>query len=232
VPLDESRDRCRRAGISSRSRRTARENSDERNSAVNFAGNCDDRMTISAALLAGGKSVRMGHDKATLLFHGQPLWKRQLEILYRLEPKRIFVSGRTDPPWRPADVEFVADQQPSRGPLSGIAAALSRITTDYVLVLAVDVPFVTVEYLKDLCAGVEVGRGVIPIIGTRAEPLVAIYPREAGVDFQNALVGNDFALQPVVRELLACGKLLPLGVRPDKTNLFRNLNEPHELERS
>lgn len=187
-------------------------------------------MTISAALLTGGKSSRMGHDKATLEFHGKPLWNHQLEILRRLEPKQILVSARTDPPWRPANVEFAADQQPSRGPVSGIAAALSRLTTDHLLVLAIDVPFVTVGYLKDLCAEIEPGCGVIPIIGTRAEPLVAIYPREAGADFQNALMGNDFALQPLVRQLLAVGKLREVAVAPDGTSPFRNLNEPHDLE--
>lgn len=187
-------------------------------------------MTISAALLAGGESRRMGHDKATLLFRGQPLWKHQLEILQCLEPERVLLSTRTDPPWRPADVEFVADQQPSRGPLSGIAAALSWTTTDHVLVLAVDVPFVTVRYLKDLCAEIEIGCGVIPMIGTRAEPLVAIYPREAAVDFQNALLGNECALQPLVRRLIEAGKLRPVTVGPDETSLFRNLNEPHDLQ--
>jgi molybdopterin-guanine dinucleotide biosynthesis protein A len=187
-------------------------------------------MSFSAVLLAGGKSRRMGHDKATLLFHGQPLWKHQLDILHRLEPKRIFVSAQTDPPWRPKDVEFVPDQQPSRGPLSGIAAVLSRIATDHALVLAVDVPFVTVEYLKDLCAKIQAGCGVIPTIETRAEPLVAIYSREVASDFQNALMRNDFALQPLVRQLLEVGKLRPVAVRPGQTDLFRNLNQPQDLE--
>ena len=189
-------------------------------------------MTISAALLAGGKSRRMGRDKATMEFRGAPLWKIQLELLCKLKPTNIFLSAQTDPAWRPADVEFVADQQPARGPLSGIAATLSRINTDHVLVLAVDVPFVTVECLKGLCAKIEAGCGIIPMIGTRAEPLVAIYPREAASDFQNALAGNDFALQPLVRRLLAIGKLRPVEVRADETSLFRNLNEPEDLERS
>ena len=189
-------------------------------------------MSFSAALLAGGKSRRMGHDKATILFRERPLWQHQLDILRSLQPSELFVSARTDPPWRPADVEFVPDQQPSRGPLSGIAAVLSRIATDHALVLAVDVPFVTVEYLRDLCAKIEAGCGVVPMIGTRAEPLLAIYPREADIDFQNALAGNDFALQSLVRRLLDVGKLRPVAVRADETSLFRNLNEPEDLERS
>ena len=84
-------------------------------------------MKISAVLVAGGESRRMGRDKATLLFHAKPLWQIQLELLRKLEPTEIFVSARTDPVWRPADVQFVADDLPSRGPLSGLAASLAKV---------------------------------------------------------------------------------------------------------
>jgi len=46
-------------------------------------------MNISAALLAGGESHRMGRDKATLLFYGKPLWQIQLDLLQKLEPAEI-----------------------------------------------------------------------------------------------------------------------------------------------
>src|SRR5438874_11064541 len=93
-------------------------------------------MNITAVLLAGGESRRMGRDKATLLFHGKPLWQIQLELLRRLKPAEILVSARTDPSWRPADVQFVADDLPSRGPLSGIAASLAQVHTAHLLALA------------------------------------------------------------------------------------------------
>ena len=82
-------------------------------------------MKISAVLLAGGKSRRMGEDKATIVFRNRPLWQIQIELLRKVSSKEIFISAPSDPPWRPADIEFVPDDQPSRGPLSGIAAALS-----------------------------------------------------------------------------------------------------------
>jgi|SRR5437870_4280363 len=186
-------------------------------------------MKISAVLLAGGKSRRMGRDKSTILFHGVPLWQNQVELLRRLRLREIFVSAQTGPPWRPADVVFVNDDQPSRGPLSGIAAALSRITTTHLLVLAIDMPFMTEDYLRRLCENVGAGCGVVPVNEDCFEPLAAIYPSAARMDFIAALSGNDFSLQSLVRKLIAIGKLRPLQVSEHERALFRNLNEPRDL---
>lgn len=183
-------------------------------------------MNISAVLLAGGESRRMGQDKATLLFHGKPLWQIQLELLQRLEPAEIFVSARTDPAWRPAAVEFVVDDPPSRGPLSGIVASLALMHSAHLLALAIDMPFMTEQYLRFLCDQIEPGIGVIPTIDNRtAEPLVAIYPREADTDFRSALVGTDFSLQSVIRCLVESGKLRQVRVTNHETKLFLNVNK-------
>jgi molybdopterin-guanine dinucleotide biosynthesis protein A len=187
-------------------------------------------MTISAVLLTGGKSRRMGKDKATMQFRGVALWEIQLELLRGLQFERIFVSGQNDPPWRPMDAEFVPDAPPSRGPLSGIAAALSRVTTDYLLALGIDIPFMTQTYLQELCPRIKPGRGVVPIIDNRFEPLAAIYPRNAQVDFAEALVGSDFSLQSLIRKLVAAGKLSPIEVSTEEKILFRNLNEPQDFD--
>src|SRR5262244_723211 len=107
-------------------------------------------MTFSAVLLVGGESRRMGTDKATFLFHGKPLWQVQLETLRRLRPAEIFLSARTDPPWRPDGVQFIADIPPSCGPLSGIAASLAKIHTAHLLALAIDMPLMTENYLHSI----------------------------------------------------------------------------------
>src|SRR4051794_21524838 len=104
------------------------------------------RHDFSVVLLAGGKSQRMGRDKATLPFFGRPLWQIQLETLRKLRPVEIFVSARIDPKWRPRDVQFIQDVPPSRGPLSGIAASLVKIRTRHLLALAIDMPFMTENY--------------------------------------------------------------------------------------
>jgi molybdopterin-guanine dinucleotide biosynthesis protein A len=186
-------------------------------------------MKISAVLLAGGESRRMGKDKATLLFHGKPLWEIQLELLQKLEPTEIFVSARTDPVWRPADVQFVADDLPSCGPLSGLAASLTRMRTQHLLALAIDMPFMTEEYLMFLCNQIEPGRGVIAKIEDRFEPLATIYPQQALANFQSTLSGKDFSIQTVAGRLATEGKLRVMPVTSLERKLFVNLNEPADL---
>ena len=186
-------------------------------------------MNISAVLLAGGESRRMGQDKATLVFRGRPLWQTQVDLLRKLNPHEIFISARTDPPWLPADVSFVADAKSSGGPLSGITSALMRISTKYLLALAVDMPLMTENYLCSLCQLIEPDRGVVPTIGDRAEPLAAIYPKCAESDFITALSSADVSLQSLTKKLVALNKLSLFGVSKADEKLFRNLNEPGDF---
>jgi molybdopterin-guanine dinucleotide biosynthesis protein A len=181
-------------------------------------------MNISAVLLTGGASRRVGRDKATLIFCGKPLWQIQLDRLLELQPKEIFVSARADPSWRPAGVKFIPDRPPSRGPLSGLAATLARISTDHLLALAIDMPLMTEQYLRLLCNLIEPDCGVLPIICGRAEPLAAIYPKGAGIFFITALSGSDFSLQSLTTKLVAAGKLRVVNVSKEEQKLFRNFN--------
>lgn len=186
-------------------------------------------MTFSAVLLAGGKSQRMGRDKATIEFRGEPLWKRQLDLLRRLSPHQIFVSTRARPAWLPDDVELVLDDPPSRGPLSGLTKALTAMRTTHLLALAVDMPFITVEQLEKLPELATEKRGVVPLNAERAEPLAALYPARAAVDFQAALAGSDFSLQRLIRRLVADDKVGFWPIAREASHLYRSINEPGEF---
>jgi molybdenum cofactor guanylyltransferase len=186
-------------------------------------------ITFSAVLLAGGESRRMGRDKATLVFRGQPLWQRQIEVLRDLKPTKIFVSARTEPPWPPGDVELLLDDPPSRGPLSGLTKALEQMRTSHLIVLAVDMPFMTTTPLRALRRLAANSCGVVPVIGDRAEPLAAIYPRESAPDFAAALAGPDASLQALVRKLAAVGKIRMFPVRETDEHLYRSVNTPSEF---
>jgi molybdopterin-guanine dinucleotide biosynthesis protein A len=186
-------------------------------------------MTLTAVLLAGGESRRMGTEKATIVFNGEPLWQRQIRLLRQLGSEKILVSARAERAWRPADTELVLDQPPSRGPISGLTAALARMGTSHLIALGVDMPFVTAAQLQDLCHRANPGCGVVPTIGGRAEPLAAVYPAEAYIDFAAALGGNDWSLQPLVRRIADEGKVRLVNVTEAEADLYRSLNEPQDL---
>jgi molybdopterin-guanine dinucleotide biosynthesis protein A len=186
-------------------------------------------MSISAVLLAGGESRRMGRDKATLQWRGQPLWEWQIEKLRALSLEKILLSTQSDVPWRPPDVELVLDAPPSRGPLSGLAAALASIKTSHLLALAVDMPFMTTVHLRGLCDRSVSGMGVIPIIDGTAEPLTAIYPKDAGTIFLEALQGDNSSLQPIIRKLIALNMLRVMPVSGPACRLYKSVNEPLDV---
>jgi molybdopterin-guanine dinucleotide biosynthesis protein A len=187
-------------------------------------------MTLTAVLLAGGDSRRMGRDKATIVFRGEPLWQRQIGLLRDLHPERIFVSARKELSWRPADTELLLDESPSCGPLSGLTRALAQMQSSHLVALAVDMPYMTSEQLQMLLGLATLGCGVLPMIGDRAEPLAAIYPREAGEDFVTALASGDFSLQRLVRNLATANQVQLFSVPEKDEHLYRSVNEPGDFQ--
>jgi molybdopterin-guanine dinucleotide biosynthesis protein A len=185
--------------------------------------------SLSAVLFAGGESRRMGADKATLHFGGKPLWQHQVNLLRQLQLSEILVSARIDPVWRPNDIDLVLDTTGLHGPLSGLAAALARSRTSHLLALAIDMPFMTADYLRSLGTKIQPDSGVVPMIANRAEPLAAIYPAKAIAHVCAALRGPDFSLQHLVKQLLHDGKLHAVPVGNEERRLFRNLNAPGDL---
>jgi len=189
-------------------------------------------MTLSAILLAGGLSRRMGVDKATMFIAGEPLWQRQLRVLNELRPKAVWVSARSELKWCPLGIEVVADRMPSRGPLSGVAEGLRLLQSSHLLVLAVDLPQMTTEHLRKLWGLARPGVGVIPQNGDCLEPLCAIYPIEAATVAEAALDSSDVSLQSFAQTLLQQSKLQTYSTAPGERALYLNLNTPADLPHS
>ena len=185
-------------------------------------------MTLSAVLLAGGESTRMGRDKATVEWRGLPLWACQIEKLRALTSD-IFISTRFAVPWRPADVKLVIDESPSRGPLSGLAASLATIETDCLLALAVDMPFMTSSHLKKLCDCAKRGFGAVPVVNGNLEPLAAVYPKRAASIFAEALNGTDHSVQQVVGRLVGLDMIREIPIAEAAGHFYRSINYPTDL---
>src|SRR5207302_334798 len=105
---------------------------------------------FSAVLLAGGKSTRMGRDKAFLKVGGVELWHRQLELLTALKPDELFISGPSRSEWNGVGAEVIEDAVENAGPLAGIAASLQRCASPLLLVLAVDLIAMSSVYLRQM----------------------------------------------------------------------------------
>lgn len=187
---------------------------------------------VLALLLAGGDSTRMGRDKATLEWHGQPLWTRQIETLRSLQPDTLAVASWNRPEWLPGDIIWLKDTHPDRGPLSGIAAALESTASDHILVLAIDMPCMISKYLHSLRVDCGPAKGIVPITPNGWEPLAAIYPAEARALTRKHLEAGKYGLQNWVSELAQERLIQPRNVLAEESELFKNVNHPTDLEGS
>lgn len=182
-------------------------------------------MSFSAVLLCGGESSRMGRDKADVEWNGQALWQLQLGKLRALRPEKILISARTDKHWRPADATLILDELEMRGPMSGVAAALRVCESEHLLVLAIDLPLITSQYLDSMLCRASRGTGIVPTIGGRFEPVAAVYARESAGAFETGAT----SLQTVIYDLVCRGEMRALDVQPHERAFFRNVNQPADL---
>jgi molybdopterin-guanine dinucleotide biosynthesis protein A len=167
----------------------------------------------------------MGTDKATLMMGGERLWQRQVGTLRELGPNALWISARARPDWCPQDIEVILDAPPSRGPLTGISAALTRLQTSHLLALAIDMPQMTAAHIRKLWSSAGPGRGVIPGNEDWFEPLCAVYPVEAAEAAQRALSQGQLSLQNLAQNLGQENLLKRYEILGAEKSLYLNLNE-------
>jgi molybdenum cofactor guanylyltransferase len=183
----------------------------------------------SAFVLAGGKSTRMGADKAFVLLDGRTLLARMLD-LSRQVASNVYIVG--DPakfaPFSPT----IEDIFPGCGPLGGIHAALRSSHTDLNVVLAVDVPFVSIALLDYLISRARNSDANVTLVRAAGgfQPLCAVYRRSFADVAEKALQTGDYRINALFNETSAQvieeAELEIAGFSP---RIFRNLNTPEEL---
>jgi molybdopterin-guanine dinucleotide biosynthesis protein A len=133
-----------------------------------------------AIVLAGGRSTRMGREKATLEWHGSTLLRRAVGIVARCVDGPVIVvgaAGQTLPPL-PAGVELAADERAARGPLQGIAAGLDALAgrAEIAFVTGVDAPLLHPALVAHVIAALQAGDDVaLPQAHGFPHPLAAAY---------------------------------------------------------
>jgi len=134
-------------------------------------------LQMTAVILAGGESRRMGTDKAALVFGGIPLLERAARAALTAGLP-VLVVGRERPDgWPLPAVDFAPDAAPGRGPLGGLETALVRAGTS-VLALACDTPLLgpnALAWLWDRAASEASTHGLVVLNGGQWEPLFSVY---------------------------------------------------------
>jgi molybdopterin-guanine dinucleotide biosynthesis protein A len=183
---------------------------------------------VTAFVLAGGNSTRMGRDKALLRLSGETLLERA-RILAKSVTENVFLVG--DPAKIGPSSEVVEDIYPGRGPLGGIHAALMQTQTDLNLILAVDTPFIEERFLDFLVSEARNGNQTVtvPRTGKYFHPLCAVYRREFVTPSERALIHGqnkiDTLFDSVRTKVIEEDELARMGFGPE---MFRNLNTPAE----
>lgn len=186
-------------------------------------------MKLTAVILTGGKSSRMGRNKTVLPWKGLPLWKHQWKLLTSLSLAELIISGPQPDSVAPPDLIAIPDEFPESGPLGGIHAALKHTSHDGILVLGVDMPLMTSTFLQNLIRQSSPQIGCIPLLHGQYEPLAAIYPKACLEVAETHLKDRQRSLQKFTAELIQNHLMSPIRVSPKEEGLFFNLNTPDDL---
>jgi len=189
---------------------------------------------VSGIVLAGGRSSRMGLDKASLILDGVTMLQRCIDRLAPAvdefvivgAPDRPLPSIVTDRPWR-----IALDPIEGEGPLVGIAAGLEVAAGAVAAVVAVDMPFVEATLIGRLIERIsEVHRWVLPIAEHRPQPLCSVFAASALTVVRAHLDAGDRAPMALAADLGA------YRMQPEEWQLldpegrsFINVNTPEEF---
>jgi len=149
--------------------------------------------------LAGGKSSRMGTDKALLQIDGNSFLQHCYNLLHKICDEIIISSSNEAHDLN--KVKRVTDIYPEKGPLGGLHAALSASTNDINLCLSVDTPFVTIDFLQWMLDQQKADKSFFIKEGGRFHPLIGVYQKNAVESIENALKNNELRTIELIQKL-------------------------------
>ena len=184
---------------------------------------------LSAFILAGGKSTRMGTEKAFVLLDGRTLLARMLHLARQLT-SNVHIIG--DPAKFAPFAPTIEDIFPGCGPLGGIHAALRSSPTDLNVILAVDVPFVSLALLDYFISRAKCSIADVTLARAAGgfQPLCSVYRRSFADAAEDALRAGHYKIDalfgPTATQVIEKAELEGSGFSP---RIFRNLNSPQDL---
>jgi len=187
--------------------------------------------SVTGVVLAGGKSSRMGTDKAFVRLEQETLVERCLGVLRSCFNHNMIIANQPE-----AFVHFelpvFPDDVPDVGPLGGILTALRHAETEWIFVVACDMPFLNADLIREMATLAGQFDAVAPKIGNQFEPLHAVYHRRVLAAVESKIASRDYSvhglLQSVRVQVLSESDL---GRHPQWHTFFQNVNNPADLER-
>jgi molybdopterin-guanine dinucleotide biosynthesis protein A len=187
---------------------------------------------VTAVLLAGGKSRRMGQDKRFLSIGGETLYERTLAVLRALFKTVVVVIAQDSPPLQ-AEVPILRDLIPECGSLGGLYTGLKRAVTPFAFTVACDMPFLdprTIGYFTQIKDDADV---VMAKLQNGLQPMHALYHQRCLPMIETLIQTRQLKIQ----QLAAHPSLRVRLVTPDELDTidptgrsFCNVNTPAELE--
>ncbi|MBN2248487.1 MAG: formate dehydrogenase accessory sulfurtransferase FdhD [Coriobacteriia bacterium] len=191
------------------------------------------RIPVTAAVLAGGRSQRMGVDKTLLLFDGEPLVRRVAETAASVCEHVAVVTNRPEAieaAGLPPSVRILTDEVAYQGPLGGLVTALAAAEDEWVLAVAADMPWLepsVIRALWDARAGAQM---VMPVGEKGPEPLLALYHVSCLPEARRVLASGRRRLIAIASSVETVE--VPLDTFKDVDPGLRsivNINTPEEL---
>lgn len=187
-------------------------------------------MKASGIVLAGGKSTRMGRDKANIRLGSQTMLERSVEKLQQIFDEVIIVSDRPSK-YALTGTRQVFDIYGGKSPLGGIHAGLSVAGNSNAFITACDMPFWQPEMAAFLLQCLEDYDAAIPRVAGYIEPLFAVYSKRC-------LPAVEACLQQDIYKIIEVFPLLKVkyveeeawGKFGDTDKIFININTPQELK--
>ena len=190
-------------------------------------------MLVSVAILAGGRSRRMGRDKAFLAVGGRSIieW-----ILMRVEPLTDDLLISTNSPEKYAQFGWrtVTDIYPDKAALGGIYSVIEAARHDHVLVVACDMPFLQVDLLRYMIDLAPTADAVVPLLDfAQPEMLLAVFNQSCSLAIKSRLLSNRLRIADFLGHVTVRYVERSEVARLDPNFLsFVNINTPEDWQKA
>ncbi|MCB0402264.1 MAG: molybdenum cofactor guanylyltransferase [Flavobacteriales bacterium] len=181
-------------------------------------------MKLTAIILAGGKSARMGEDKAWIELEDEPMIQRVINILQPVADQLLIVANH--PSYEKLGYPVCYDEQPGMGPLMGIYTGLKHVKTSKNLIVSCDVPYLTVEFLEELIRQAQGCDICIPVKDGQSHQLIGVFSRSCMNSFKKDLDNGHLKLRTAFERL----NLKLMDADAFDARIFTNINTRDDLK--